>query len=101
MCMHPMLFSIGRLHSGHGFVFAKIQFMFSLSALFLINHLRTVSQSTGRCACSWHCQQNDVPQWHVTSTGLSPRTTSICTDRSHPGPTHHFTLGLSSTHDRH
>ena len=37
---------MGRLHLGHGFVLARIQFMFSLSALFFRIHLLTVAQST-------------------------------------------------------
>mmetsp|Transcript_38525 Transcript_38525/g.95542 ORF Transcript_38525/g.95542 Transcript_38525/m.95542 type:complete len:257 (-) Transcript_38525:637-1407(-) len=102
MCMQPMFFSMGRLHSGHGLVLARIQFMFSLSALFLMSHLRTVSQSTGRCASSWQLQQKEVPQVHCTSTGPSPAVPlPISTTFSHPAPVHHFTLGLSSTHDRH
>jgi hypothetical protein len=71
MCMHPELFSMGRLHAGQGLVLARIQFRFSDSALFFTSHLRTVSQSTGRCASSWHDQQNDAPQSQCTST---PRT---------------------------
>lgn len=31
---------------GHGFVFARIQFRFSDSALFFVTHLRTVAQDT-------------------------------------------------------
>lgn len=40
MCMHPWFFSIGRLHLGQGLELARIQFMFSLSALFFCTHLR-------------------------------------------------------------
>jgi hypothetical protein len=36
---HPWFFSMGRLHLGHGLELARIQFMFSLSALFFITHL--------------------------------------------------------------
>ena len=53
--MQPWFFSIGRLHLGQGFVLARIQFKFSLSALFLITHFFTVSQST--CIPAQHpCQ---------------------------------------------
>lgn len=48
MCMHPWFFSMGRWHLGQGLVFAMIHVRFSLSALFLIFHCFTVSQSTGR-----------------------------------------------------
>lgn len=41
--------------------FCARQFMFSLSALFLMSHFFTVSQSTGRCASSRHSQQNVAP----------------------------------------
>ena len=50
MCMQPWFFSIGRWHFGQGFVFANIQLRFSLSALFLVIHLLTVSHVT----CSTH-----------------------------------------------
>lgn len=46
ICMQPWFFSMGRLHLGHCLVCARIQFRFSLSALFLRIHLCTVSQST-------------------------------------------------------
>ena len=75
--------------------------MFSDSALFLMSHLRTVSQSTGRCASLWQFQQNAFPRSQCTSTGTPSPSRSLITARSHPGPVHHFTLGLSSTHDLH
>ena len=53
MCMHPWFFSIGRLHLGHCFVCARIQFRFSLSALFFRIHLWTVSHVT--CATRGTC----------------------------------------------
>lgn len=46
MCMQPWFFSMGRLHFGQAFVFAKIQFRFSDSALFLTSHCFTVRQFT-------------------------------------------------------
>ena len=50
MCMQPEFFSIGRLHLGHGLVLARIQFRFSLSALFLRIHRSTILQDTYRTA---------------------------------------------------
>lgn len=44
--MQPWFFSMGRLHLGHCLVCARIQFRFSLSALFLINHCLTVLHAT-------------------------------------------------------
>jgi hypothetical protein len=103
MCMHPALFSIGREHFGHGFVCARIQRMFSLSALFFTSHLRTVAQSTGRCASSAHAQQKDAPHAQRTSISLvGPTRDEVdSTARSHPGETHHLSFGLSSTNERH
>jgi hypothetical protein len=46
MCMQPWFFSMGLWHLGQGLVLARIQFRFSLSALFFVIHLRTVSQRT-------------------------------------------------------
>ena len=46
MCMQPWFFSMGRLHLGHGFVLAMIQFKFSDSALFFRSQVATVVQST-------------------------------------------------------
>lgn len=54
MCMQPWFFSMGRLHLGHGFVLAMIQFKFSDSALFFSSHVATVVQST----CN---QQGSIP----------------------------------------
>lgn len=39
---------MGLLHLGQGLVLARIQFMFSLSALFLVSHVFTVLQDTCR-----------------------------------------------------
>lgn len=47
-------FSIGLEQRGQGLVLARIQFMFSLSALFLVTHLRTVSHAT--------CTRPGVPE---------------------------------------
>jgi hypothetical protein len=44
--MQPWFFSMGLWHLGQGLVLARIQFRFSLSALFFVIHLRTVSQRT-------------------------------------------------------
>lgn len=44
--MQPWFFSMGLWHLGQGLVLARIQLRFSLSALFLVIHLRTVSQRT-------------------------------------------------------
>jgi hypothetical protein len=101
--MHPVLFSIGLEHLGHGLVCARIQVMFSLSALFFTSHRRTVAQSTGRCASSAHAQQKNAPHLHATSTALVGPMRDDKTEiaRSHPGATHHFTRGLSSTNERH
>mmetsp|Transcript_9588 Transcript_9588/g.35636 ORF Transcript_9588/g.35636 Transcript_9588/m.35636 type:complete len:258 (-) Transcript_9588:474-1247(-) len=102
MCMQPLVFSIGRLHFGHGLVFARIQERFSDSALFLMSHLFTVAHGTGRCASSLHLQQNENPHAHCTSTARAavppasaPRSETMA--RSHPGATHQTALGLSST----
>jgi hypothetical protein len=54
---HPWFFSMGRLHLGHGLELARIQFMFSLSALFFITHL--VAQ---KCPVSVPPPPN--PRWH-------------------------------------
>ena len=65
MCMHPWFFSMGRLHLGHGLVLARIQFRFSLSALFFRIQVATVSQST----CSASCYQiSNIDYWHKRST---------------------------------
>ena len=103
MCMHPVLFSIGRAHFGHGLVCARIQRMFSLSALFFTSHARAVAQATGRCASSAHAQQNAAPHAQETSAAVVGPTREEATSiaRSHPGATHHLTFGLSSTNERH
>ena len=61
MCMHPWAFSMGRLHLGHGLVFARIQLAFSLSALFLRSHMFTVAQST--CAAAMQQNSEAGPEW--------------------------------------
>lgn len=48
MCMQPWFFSMGLWHLGQGLVLARIQLRFSLSALFLVSHLRTVAHDTCR-----------------------------------------------------
>lgn len=70
MCMQPKFFSMGRPHLGQGLVLAMIHVRFSLSAPFLTSHLRTVEQSTGRCASSLHVKQYVAPHLHVTSSAL-------------------------------
>ena len=68
--MQPWFFSIGRPHLGQFFVLAIIHVRFSLSAEFLPIHFRTVIQSAGRCASSWHWKQYVCPHLHRISTGL-------------------------------
>lgn len=46
MCMQPWFFSMGLWHLGQGLVLAMIHVTFSLSALFLVTHLRTTSHDT-------------------------------------------------------
>jgi hypothetical protein len=70
MCMQPWFFSMGRLHLGHGLELARIQFMFSLSALFFCTHFATVSQSTGRCASWLQFQQKPREHLHTMSHGF-------------------------------
>lgn len=60
MCMQPWFFSIGRLHLGHGLVFAMIQFRFSDSALFFNSHFATVEQSTCATSQVMRCQNRRV-----------------------------------------
>jgi hypothetical protein len=56
MCMQPWFFSMGRLHLGHGFVLAMIQFKFSDSALFFNSQVATVVQSTCNQQGSHDCR---------------------------------------------
>mmetsp|Transcript_12071 Transcript_12071/g.30741 ORF Transcript_12071/g.30741 Transcript_12071/m.30741 type:complete len:89 (-) Transcript_12071:770-1036(-) len=66
MCMQPWYFSIGRLHFGQGFEFARIQLRFSDSAEFLIIHFLLIAQLTGRWHSSPQLKQNSNPQEHAT-----------------------------------
>jgi hypothetical protein len=59
MCMQPWFFSMGLWHLGQGLVLARIQLRFSLSALFLVIHLRTVPHAT------WWWQQQQQRGSHA------------------------------------
>ena len=95
--MHPWFFSIGRLHFGQGLVFARIHVIFSLSALFLTIHCRTVSQSTGLWASSLQVKQKALPQAQCTSMGSPGASISASAALVHPGAVHQARRLLSST----